>query len=102
MNLLAFEAVDPDPVPVEPDPASCMIRVAILALSVMLAPWPVPAESNRLGRLSESVPYSFGRPSAVIFKAESISDRFPATLPFIEMVSLSGGRSWSRLIGVVV
>jgi hypothetical protein len=79
-----------------------MIRVAISASSVMLAPYPVPAESKRLGRLAESVPYSLGRPVAVILKAESISDRFPATLPFIDTVSESGGRSWSRFIGVVV
>jgi hypothetical protein len=79
-----------------------MIRVAISASSVMLAPYPVPDESKRLGRLAVRVPYSLGRPVAVILEAESISDRFPATLPFIDTVSESGGRSWSRFIGVVV
>ena len=93
MNLVGSEAVDPAPMPVDPDAAICMIRVAISASSVMLAPCPVPADKRRLGRLAARVPYSLGRPSAVIFKAESISDRFPATLPFIDIVSLSGGRS---------
>ena len=102
MNLLALEAEDAEPVPAEaPDAKICMMRVAISASSVMLAPWPAPAERRRLGRLAASVPYSFGRPVAVILKAGMLSDKLPATLPFIETVRVNEGRSWSRLIRTV-
>lgn len=102
MNLLALEAEDAEAVPDEaPDPKICMMSVAISASSVMLAPWPVPAERIRLGRLAAMVPYSFGSPVAAILKAGMLSDKLPATLPFIETVSFNEGISWSRLIMTV-